>query len=324
MEENPPEVVVSDIMMPDQDGFSLQKILRQHPKWCHIPFIFLSALSEPDDVRAARELGCDEYLTKPFDPEDLRAVICGKAKIARDRQEKSAQELEGYRKRLVHTFSHEFRTPLVAINTGTELLKTTELEKEQFQKLLDSVHRGGLRLQRLVEDFMCLQQIENGSAGKVAERLRARLSLETVASEAVHNYLDSVQDRTLVIKIKSEIDEEVWIEAYEPQIQGIVGRLLSNAHKFGGLQNPVTLIVRATMDSASLIVRDHGPGMSEEVAKNACELFSQIDREKLEQQGCGIGLTIASHYASFNGGKIYFHNPIDGKGLAVELRLPRV
>jgi signal transduction histidine kinase len=83
-------------------------------------------------------------------------------------------------------------------------------------------------------------------------------------------------------------------------------------------------MIRATMDTASLIVRDRGPGLPEMVVQNACELFSQINRDRLEQQGCGIGLTIASHYAKFNGGSLLFHSPFDGVGLAVELRLPRV
>jgi two-component system, sensor histidine kinase and response regulator len=328
MDSVDPDVVVSDIMMPEADGFSLQRSLREHPKWCHIPFIFLSALTEPEDVRAGKESGCDEYITKPFDPEDLKAAITGKATLAKQRRAKSEAEFEGYRKRIIHTLSHEFRTPLVAINTGAELLldRAEDLEKEQFRKLLESVHRGGLRLQRLVEDFMSLQQIETGAAKKVAERLKRKSDIESLAKESIDFYADLRQDNSMLVEIRNEIanGERVVVDVYDAQVHSILSRLLSNAHKFAGATYPASLIIRATMDTASLIVRDHGPGMKEELALNACELFSQLDRDKLEQQGCGIGLTIATHYALYNGGKLFFHTPYDGIGLAVELRLPRV
>jgi signal transduction histidine kinase len=328
LESERPDVIVSDIMMPETDGYTLQQRVREHPEWAQIPFIFLTALSDPTEIRVGKARGCDEYLTKPFDPEDLRAVVRGKALIAKERREKNKQQFEGYRKRVIHTLSHEFRTPLVAINTGAELLldRSTAFEEQQFKQLLESIHRGGLRLQRLVEDFMSLQQIETGSAQKVAERLRQRIDLETLAKECIDYYLDLTQNPSLLIELRSDLGagEEAFVEVYDAQIHNIISRLLSNAHKFGGSSFPALLMIRATMDTASLIVRDRGPGLPEMVVQNACELFSQINRDRLEQQGCGIGLTIASHYAKFNGGSLLFHSPFDGVGLAVELRLPRV
>jgi len=328
LERETPDVIVSDIMMPETDGFMLHHTLRTHPLWCHVPFIFLSALSEPEDVRAARERGCDEYLTKPFDPAELGAIIRGKAMLSKERRTKNQEQFDGYRKRVIHTLSHEFRTPLVAINTGTELLldnPATRTDEDHFRKLLESIHRGGLRLQRLVEDFMSLQQIETGSAAKVAERLKRKVAVASLAKEALDHHADTSQDPNQLIEFRNEVGEDrIWVEVYDAQVHNIISRLIANAHKFAGSNVPIAVIVRATMDTASIVIRDRGPGLPEGLVNNACELFAQIDRDKLEQQGCGLGLTIASHYAKYNRGRLLFHSPLEGSGLEVELRLSRV
>jgi len=320
------DAIISDIMMPQADGFSLQRVLSEDARWCHTPFIFLSALSSPEDVRAGKSVGCDDYLTKPFNTDDLVSAINGKILASRLRKRKSDEDFSKYRKRVVHTLSHEFRTPLVAINTGAELLldRANESDEQTFNRLLESVHRGGLRLQRLVEDFMFLQQIETGSAKKVAERLKRRVKLQQLVTDSLEHYYDITRDRSLLVECRDETSEVVWVEVYDAQIHNIISRLLSNAHKFAGTAIPAVVVIRQGIDSGSILVKDSGPGLPEGLVNSACEIFAQIDRERMEQQGCGLGLTIANHYATYNGGKLLFLSPTNGPGLEVELKLPRV
>lgn len=326
LERFSPDAIISDIMMPKADGFSLQKVISDDSRWCHLPFIFLSALSSPDDIRAGKAVGCDDYLTKPFNTEDLVAAINGKVLAYKQRKKKSEEDFSKYRKRVVHTLSHEFRTPLVAINTGAELLldRANESDEQTFNRLLESVHRGGLRLQRLVEDFMFLQQIETGAAKRVAERLKRRVKLQQLVTESLEHYHDITRDKSLLVECRDETSEQVWVEVYDAQVHNIVSRLLSNAHKFAGTAIPAVVIIRHSHDMSSIVIKDSGPGLPEGLVNNACEIFTQIDRDRMEQQGCGLGLTIANHYTGYNGGKLLFITPTDGVGLEVELRLPRV
>lgn len=76
--EELPDLIISDIMMPEMDGYELFKTLAAHPHWARIPFIFLSARATPEDIRFGKMLGVDDYLTKPFDEEDLLAIVTGK------------------------------------------------------------------------------------------------------------------------------------------------------------------------------------------------------------------------------------------------------
>ncbi|MFX0069843.1 MAG: PleD family two-component system response regulator [Candidatus Hermodarchaeota archaeon] len=82
--EKLPELIISDINMPEMDGYDFFKNVSKNPILNRIPFIFISALDEPDDVRFGKMLGVDDYITKPFKSEDLLPVIAGK--IARNKR----------------------------------------------------------------------------------------------------------------------------------------------------------------------------------------------------------------------------------------------
>ncbi len=73
-----PEIIISDILMPELDGYDFFKSVSKNPVLNRIPFIFLSARDSPYDVRLGKMLGVDDYLTKPFKEEDLLAIIAGK------------------------------------------------------------------------------------------------------------------------------------------------------------------------------------------------------------------------------------------------------
>ncbi len=73
-----PEIIISDITMPEMDGYDLFEAVSNNDMLNHIPFIFLTGLNTPDDVRFGKILGVDDYLTKPFAIEDLLAIIAGK------------------------------------------------------------------------------------------------------------------------------------------------------------------------------------------------------------------------------------------------------
>ncbi len=328
LQKKVPDIILCDVMMPGIDGYRLNTELRKHSEWCNIPFIFLTALASKSDLELGRSFGCDEYLTKPFDPDALIALLRGKLALSKDRAKKREERLDRYRRRIIHTLSHEFRTPLVAINTGTELLleQFGEIEAAQVKRLLESVHRGGIRLQRLVDDFMTLQQIDSGVASTTARELSRQISLLRIADVAVECFQEVSRQERMHIIIEHDASVKTYapiINVYDIHVISAVQRVLSNACKFAGQNHEITLSISSDVEFASLKIRDNGPGMSQKMAQEAVETFVQIDRDRLEQQGCGLGLTISSYFVALNGGELVFNQPKDGPGLEVEIRFPR-
>ncbi len=76
--EQVPDIIISDIMMPEMDGYEFFRVISKEPRWNRIPFVFLSARTTTKDIRFGKLLGVDDYLTKPFDEKDLLAIISGK------------------------------------------------------------------------------------------------------------------------------------------------------------------------------------------------------------------------------------------------------
>ncbi|HNT76340.1 MAG TPA: SUMF1/EgtB/PvdO family nonheme iron enzyme [Anaerolineae bacterium] len=75
-----PDLILADIMMPNLDGYELYVRVHNDERWLHVPFIFLTAKTSKEDIRKGKEMGADDYITKPFDPQDLVAVVRGKLK----------------------------------------------------------------------------------------------------------------------------------------------------------------------------------------------------------------------------------------------------
>ncbi len=82
LEDQPVDLILADIAMPRLNGYQLYQRVRENPRWLLIPFIFLTARALDSDIRYGKELGVDDYLTKPIQPEDLLAAIQGRLRRA--------------------------------------------------------------------------------------------------------------------------------------------------------------------------------------------------------------------------------------------------
>ena len=75
IESTTPDLIISDIMMPEVNGYQFLSKLREDPRYRSIPVVFLTARGMTSDRIQGYEAGCDAYLSKPFDPEELEAIV---------------------------------------------------------------------------------------------------------------------------------------------------------------------------------------------------------------------------------------------------------
>ena len=100
-----PDLILCDIMMPEMDGYGVLRILENTEGMFGIPFIFLTAKSEKRDFRKAMDMGADDYLTKPFEGDDLLKVVDARLKKSRMMKKKFNNNLEGLNDFLQHVQS---------------------------------------------------------------------------------------------------------------------------------------------------------------------------------------------------------------------------
>lgn len=317
------DLVICDVMMPQMDGYQLHQKLRENSEQAHIPFVFLTALSDNSEVVKGMEIGADDYLTKPFDPRELLALVKGKIQRSKTLKESSQEKYDSFRKRIIHTLSHEFRTPLVAINTGTDLLieQKQVIDDKKIQNLLEAIRRGGQRLERLVSDFMLLQQIEAGMAQKLFDNRSATIKVAEMLGEFLEEQEELLTREGFEVRLVNHA-EDAEVHVYKPQIKDILSRIVANSIKFKLKELIIELNVYSQENEVVIEVKDRGLGIDVAKVKEVIDIFGQIDREKLEQQGSGLGLAIASRYAAINHGRIEFEKRQRG-GSIVSLTLKK-
>jgi two-component system sensor histidine kinase/response regulator len=324
LESSHPDLIVSDIMMPGMDGYELFERVRQRPDLLDTPFVFLTARGEKADIRRGKELGADDYITKPFEEEDLLVVV--RAKMARRRALRQQREDQfGELKRtIVATLSHEFRTPLTYVINYSEMLGSqgAQIDPDEFRQFMQGIRRGAERLHRLVLDFITLVELETGEAESMFQfRRRVMDDLSPWLRTVVKGYQETAEARGLRLEIDVP-DGLAPVVADEVYLANAIGRLLDNAIKFS---KPTSewVRVRAEADRASLrlSVQDQGVGIRQEELDSLFTLFHQIDRPKQEQQGTGSGLAICKGIVEIHGGRVEVASE-QGVGSTFTIRLP--
>lgn len=91
LQSEPVDLILADIAMPRMNGYQLYERVCKNPQWVAIPFVFLTARAMDSDIRYGKELGADDYLTKPFEPQDVLAVVRGRLRRSQQLAEQSAR-----------------------------------------------------------------------------------------------------------------------------------------------------------------------------------------------------------------------------------------
>lgn len=307
LRDNPqqPELVVSDIMMPQMDGIELLTEMRKIPEWLTIPFIFLTARSEKGDIQRGKQLGVDDYLLKPFDADDLLIAVESRLNRRRTLAAAHRSEMEELKRRILTILNHEFRTPLTFVVAYADMLNShsdANFKSEELLTFLRGVNMGAVRLRRLIENFIHLVEMETGDARNTYLARRASISNVTELLESAHrlSFGDGIK-HTCHIEIQGEIPTFVADEEY---LRTALVQLLDNAIKFSPFDKPITLGVKAENGEIVFWVRDSGRGIPIKEQAHIWDLFYQINRAFHEDQGTGSGLAIVSGIAELHAGHV--------------------
>jgi DNA-binding NarL/FixJ family response regulator len=155
LREKRPDLILCDIMMPEMDGHSVLEILKGDDTLLDIPFIFVTALGERQQVRGGMSAGADDYLPKPFSADELLAAVTGRIRrheVIRSQHAKSAFHEE--QTILIHKITKREREILVMVGQGAttkeiaERLKvapkTVEVHRANLMRKLDVTNAAGL------------------------------------------------------------------------------------------------------------------------------------------------------------------------------------
>ena len=306
--QDPPDLVLSDVMMPRLDGFGLLRGLRADPRTRNVPLILLSARAGEEASIEGLEAGADDYLVKPFSARELLARVRTHLGLNLTRRQ-WARELEQANRELEafsSSVSHDLRAPLRSISGFSTLLL------EEYGERLDDTGRNYLNyvvgstkhMAELIEDLIKLAHVTR------MKLTRKPLSLTALAL----NIVEKLRVADPARRCSVEIAEGLATQGDARLVTVALDNLLGNAWKFTSKRDDarIEVGVAATEVGRAFFVRDNGAGFNMEYAGRLFQPFQRLHGEQ-DFPGTGIGLATVQRVIARHGGSIWAEAE-EGKG----------
>ncbi|MCI0645619.1 MAG: response regulator [Chloroflexi bacterium] len=321
-----PDLIISDIMMPRLDGYDFLAEVRQNPAWLQIPFIFLTAKGERQDEVRGRRSGAEEYITKPYDSDELLHLVNLQLSRHFQRQGIMYQNFEELKRGILELLRPDFRLPLTSVASYSQKL-SADLEKAQTDEDLKDSLRGiqasSSRLTRLVEDFIFLAEMR---AGEVISSFELRAQPTDPAAVLLDVAVAS-QGRAERANARVEVQlpqgSPLVLMDYE-RLRKCLVRVVETLLTLCSENSPSTIYLGLEQvdDMASLSARCEGLGFAPEAAGRMNELFALPELSpSLDVSGFDPALVIVKGIVDLHGGQVRLENN-SASGCELVIRLP--
>lgn len=281
------DLILSDIMMPNVDGYQLYNFTKSSEILSEIPFIFLTARADNSSVRKGMNLGIDDYITKPFLIDDMLNGI----KTRLIKKDKTTKKLDDLKKSISLYLPHELRTPLVSILGNSELISDyyDDLSKSEILELTEAINHSGKRLKYNIEKFLIYADLTTQKAGNFSDKTN-----DVVFYSNKHNCKSALIDNYHCLQRMDDIllnFSDSNLEITQSDFEILIVELVSNACKFSEKKAPIVVTGKVLNNEYIVTIRDNGRGIEKENIKKI-DSFVQFNRSYYQQDGNGIGLAM--------------------------------
>jgi len=319
-ERQPPDLILTDVMMPGMDGFELVRRVRQDETLATTPIIMLSARAGEEARVEGLDAGADDYLIKPFSARELVARVETQLKVRRQRQAADdarhlAEDATRAKDEFLAMLGHELRNPLAPILTTLQVMQLRGSGIfEQERALIDRQVR---HVVRLVDDLLEVSRIARGkisldrSVGDLGEIIARAIELASPLLEQRMHHLTV------------DVDEGLLVDGDPMRLAQVFANLLTNAAKYTAAGGTIAVSAKAVGQQLRVSVKDTGIGIRPDMLPIVFDLFVQ-GRQGLDRSegGLGLGLSIVKSLVGLHGGTVEAHSDGSGKGSEFVIMLP--
>jgi len=326
VEENAPDIILLDIMMPDMDGVETCRRLKQNPKTESIPVVFITAKMERSDRISGLETGAIDYITKPIDMEETLARIRTQLRLQDMHSEnfELQQRLNEARRtaaigNMTQGIAHNLNNLLGVVVGYLDLLKIRINQPDKLEKGIESMERAVQRMVNLVRQL---------SSIVTAEKVTRVWANPVECVENVIAQTTRKSDRGIqTVSVESQVPDDFKIFTSVDTIAACVEHLIRNAiesypEETLADDRLVHISVSQTSNDGNeevvIEVRDQGSGIHSSVRDNLFDPFISTKNSV----GRGFGLTVVKHSISNLGGSISLKPNSSGTGTSAYLRIP--
>lgn len=316
-----PDLILLDVMMPDISGFDTAVILKKDPELRDIPIIFLTALNNPNDLVHGFQVGANDFLTKPFNKEELlvrvmHQIVLVAAKRMIEQKNRELMDTINNRDKMYSVIAHDLRSPMASIRMVLNLVVASvspETVGNEFFELLDKANRESEEVHDLLDNLLKWTKSQTGRLNVVLQDLEL--------NDIIPGVVDIFEMIAATKHIKlSYSGLPVKVHADNDMLKTVVRNFMSNAVKFSPENSTIEIFVTVEGDFAKISVRDHGIGIA---ADRLDSIFNKGESTYGTggEEGSGLGLQLCYDFARKNGGDVMVESEV-GQGSTFSVTVP--
>jgi two-component system sensor histidine kinase/response regulator len=318
-----PDLILLDVMMPDLNGFDTAVILKKDPETQEIPIIFLTALNNPSDLVKGFQVGANDFLTKPFNKEELIMRVMHQIQLVAAkriiiRQNEELKRTISNRDKMYSVIAHDLRSPMASIRMVLNLavnVVSKDIVGEEIFGLLDKANRESEETHDLLDNLLKWTKSQTGRLSVVYQEL----DLDDIVPGVVDIFRMIAEMKKIELKY-IPADEKLIVHADNDMIKTIIRNFLSNAVKFTPEGKSVEVFYKREGDFARISVRDHGVGIEPDRVE-AIFHTGETTYGTGGEEGSGLGLQLCQDFARKNGGDARVESTL-GEGSTFSFTIP--
>jgi two-component system, sensor histidine kinase and response regulator len=311
-----PDLILLDVMLPGMTGFEACEVIKADPATADIPVIFISALADVQDKVRGFQAGGVDYVTKPFQQEEVLARINAHVTIKRQREE--LDRLNATKDRLFSVIGHDLRGPFMGLLGALELLRDSgdDIDPQTTHELISNLYDSAETTYYLLENLLEWSR----SQQRLVEMNRHPIKVGEIIAGTVQLFQAGARQKG--IHVSTDVPEHLTAFADRNMIGTVLRNLVSNAVKFTPSGGSVSITARESDRMVEIELRDTGIGIPPKDRDALFSLERSVTRSGTGgEKGSGLGLLLAHDYVARNGGTIDVEsNP--GDGTCFRVRLP--
>ena len=318
-----PDLILLDVMMPDISGFDTAVIMKKDPELKDIPIIFLTALNTPADLVKGFQVGANDFLTKPFNKEELVMRVMQQISLVAAKRiiEKQNEELRATlnnRDKMYSVIAHDLRSPMASIRMVLNLVvqsSTPETVGPELYMLLDQANRESEEVHDLLDNLLKWTKSQTGRLNVVTQDL----DLNDIIPGVVDIFDMIAQTKHIKLDLQRP-DTPIVVRADNDMLKTVVRNFMSNAIKFSPDGSSIEILMTTEGDYAKVSVRDHGVGIA---ADRLESIFHKGETTYGTggEEGSGLGLQLCQDFARKNGGDCMVES-VEGEGSTFSVIIP--
>ena len=318
-----PDLILLDVMMPDITGFDAAQILKKDPETSHIPIIFLTALNNPSDLVHGFQVGGSDFLTKPFNKEELIVRVMHQIELVAAKRtiEKQNAELRATianRDKMYSVIAHDLRSPMASIRMVLNLVVTAmspELIGQELFDLLDKANKESEDVHDLLDNLLKWTKSQTGRLNVVLQDL----DLNDIVPGVVDIFQMIAQTKKLHLEYEGT-DAPLIVHADNDMLKTVVRNFMSNAVKFSPEGSSIEITMHREDAFAKVSVRDHGVGIAPERVDSIFHK-GETTYGTGGEEGSGLGLQLCADFARKIGGDVMVESVL-GEGSTFSILVP--